>query len=318
MEANINKKMVSVILENIPRNMKPAVYLTDLLCLSRESTYRRIRGEIPFTLAEIIKISAALDLSIDNVIFGNSKEHASFKFISNSTVDSNFYQMLQKSHTYIDALSNAKEAESIMALNCLPPTYAVFYDNLFKFTYFKLIHQDDDISRTTFSETKVPSEIITLQKKICTKLKKIDNSTLILDKNIFLSLIKDIKYYYQRKLLNDEEYNLLINDMERFINMFERIAHEGVFGSNAHVSLYLSTLFVNTNSGYFKYDDTVESVFWVFPENPILIFNSELCSLQKRWLIFLKRQSTLISQSNEILQMEFFDKQREYFRKNDI
>jgi hypothetical protein len=318
MEIDINKKLISAVLENIPKNLKPAIYLTDLLRLSRESTYRRIRSEIPFTFEEIAKISVALNISIDNVIFGNSKDYASFEFISNGNASSNFHQMLQKTYVYIEGLSNAHEAESIVALNCLPPTYAVFYDNLFKFIYYKSIHQENDVLKTTFSETKIPPETIALQKKIYTKLKKINNSTLILDPTIFLSLIKDIEYYYQRKLLNKEDFNLLINDMERLINMFEEIAHEGIISPNAHVSLYLSTLSINTNSGYLKYDGTVKSVFWVFPGNPILIFNSELCDLQKRWLIFLKRQSTLISQSNEILQMEFFDKQKEYFKKNSI
>jgi hypothetical protein len=317
MGVNITKKLVSAVLESIPKNLKPAVYLTDLLCLSRESTYRRIRGEIPFTFEEIVKISVNLNLSIDNVIFGNSKEHASFQFISNNNVSENFYQMLQKAYTYIDSLSNANGSESIMAFNCLPPTYAVFYDSLFKFIYYKLIHQENDIAKTTFSETKVPPETAGLQKKIYAKLRKIDNSTLILDPNFFIRLIKDIEYYYHRKLLNHEEFKLLIYDMERLINLFEEIAHEGIFGSNAHISLYLSTLSINTNSGYFKYNDKVGSVFWVFPGNPILISNLELCGLQKRWLIFLKRQSTLISQSNEILQMEFFDKQKEYLKKKN-
>jgi hypothetical protein len=60
----------------------------------------------------------------------------------------------------------------------------------------------------------------------------------------------------------------------------------------------------------------VEAIFWIFSINPVNIFSPELCKLQKKWLLSLKRQSTLISQSNEILQNDFFDSQRAFLNNN--
>jgi hypothetical protein len=312
MELDINKKLISDILEKIPKTLKPVVYLTDLLDLSRESAYRRIRCEIPFTLEEITKLSLDLNLSIDKVINENDKERASFEFVSKGNASLNFLSMLKKSRIYIEHLINAKNSESIVALNYLPPVYTSFYDNLFKFTYYKWIYLENGVSRTAFSEIEIPEEINVLQKEIRASLKNINNSTLILDPNLFLSMIKDIQYYHQRKGINEKDKEMLMKDMADLIELFEKTARSGVLDSNAKIDLYLSPLSVNTNSAYFEYGNTVESIVWVFSGNPTLIFHSEFCNLQKKWLMALKRQSMLISQSNEILQMEFFEKQREY------
>lgn len=51
---DISQKLISRILISIPDNINPVLYLMDLLDLSRESAYRRIRGEIPFTFWEIL------------------------------------------------------------------------------------------------------------------------------------------------------------------------------------------------------------------------------------------------------------------------
>jgi hypothetical protein len=316
MEANLNDILVTNILNYIPKNIKAVAYLMDLLGLSRESVYRRMRGEIPFSIEEIVKLSIALNFSIDEIIGGNQKqERVSFDLSSMESNDSPkaFLLMLEHFYNYIEGLVPLENREAIMAINRFHPTFLVCFNNLFKFSYYKWLHQDHEVSlKQYFSEIVIPPEINAVREHIRSDFQKLDNSALILDPNVFLSLIKDIQYYHQRKLINDEELLNLKIEISNLIDFYEKIAKIGVLNKKTKIYLYLSPLCITTNMGYVSYENTSQSFFWLFTINPMIVNNPEICAIQKRWLYSWKRQSICITQSNEIMQADFFDKQREY------
>lgn len=314
-EKNLNETLVTNILKKIPSNIKPVSYLMELLELSRESIYRRLRGEIPFSIAEIAKLSLALDFSIDQIVGSKKKERMFFDLPSAPSTEPvmAFQLMLQKYKEHLDDLINGDCGESTMALNHFPPTLLVFFDSLFKFTYYKWLQKYNSISlKDNFSDIKIPEKVTLLQKEIRENLYKIEFATLIFDPNVFLSLIQDVSYFHKRKLINEEELKILKKEIYDFIDMSEMMAKTGLLGTKTRISLYLSSLYINANTGCVSCIHKNESLFWIFTVNPIIIRNTDLYLLQKSWLDSLKRQSTLITQSNEILQSEFFDKQRQY------
>jgi hypothetical protein len=318
MEANLNQKLIGIVLEYIPKNVKPVSFLMEYLQLSRESAYRRLRGEIPFSVEEISLLSVTLGFSLDEIIGDIKKYRAFFDFVP-ETEDSfqMFFSMLEKCYENTEKMLRGNSFESIIALNRLPPVFLVFFDHTFKFIYYEWMHQNSLVStRHAFSETFIPPELTLLKDNIQNNLTNIPNNILILDPNIFLSLVKDIQYFYQRKLIDAEELELLRNEVFVQIDFFEKIAKTGRLESKAKVHLYLSPLYIGTNIGCFSFDHTIESIFWAHTINSINIYNPELCSMHKRWLDSLKRQSTLITQSNEMLQTDFFDRQREYVKQN--
>jgi len=69
MEFNLNKRIVASILKHIPENEKPVVYLINILNISCESIYRRLRGDIPFSIEELVKLASNLDFSIDTIYY---------------------------------------------------------------------------------------------------------------------------------------------------------------------------------------------------------------------------------------------------------
>jgi hypothetical protein len=314
MKANTNQKLVELVLRNIPFNVKPVSFLMESLDLSRESAYRRIRGEIPFSIEEIAQLSYLLKFSIDEVLIGMRKDRAFFDFIPETSDScSAFLLMLQKSYNRIDTIIKYGDSETLCAFNRILPICTVFQDQIFKFTYYKWVHQNKKVSSNQdFSDFTIPQELIEWQKKLQIVIKKFNNATLIFDPNIFLNLIKDIVYYHQRALINNADLAILKEELLLLIELYENIARTGVFGPDAYTYLYLSPLCVNANIGYATYAHTCESLFWIFTVNPIFIYNPEIFAIQKKWLNSLKRQSTLISQSNEILQTEFFNTQRGY------
>jgi hypothetical protein len=312
MEMGFNKKLVTAILKKIPGNIKPVAYFTAILGMSRESAYRRIRGEIPFTTDELSRLAANLDFSVDNLVDENNLARASFEFYSKDDDPVQIYlSVLEKFNKLLENMLHSKQMESIIALNDFPPAFRVFFDHLLKFTFYKWLNQAGNVPfNQQFSAVTLPDEMILLQKKIKTNMPKIDNSVLILDPNIFSNLAKDIQYYFHRKLINTDDFHLLKEDLKKMIALFETITQTGVFNSKTKLNLYLSSLHISVNTAYFSYGDTAKTMIWVFAVEPIIINNLSISGKQKKWLLTLRKQSSLISQSNEILQSNFFDRQR--------
>jgi len=316
MEFNLNKRIVASILKQIPENEKPAVYLINILNISRESIYRRLRGDIPFSIEELIKLASNLDFSIDTIYDFEKQNKAFFEFSIIGDNSSDFFVlMLKNNNELLERIKNAKKAEAIMAFNFLPPPFFICFVNLFKFIYYKfLYHNNDSFRNIHYSKTVLPDDAVILQGKMKEELFAGDNVDLILDMNIFLNLIKEIQYCYQRKLLTNEELLMLKEDTLLLIAQFENLVQTGMYGKTK-IHLYLSSLCITSNTIYYNYDNIVEPLFWMFTLNPVIIKNVKIISLQLQWLHLLKRQSALITQSNEILQTEFFFQQRSYIEK---
>ena len=313
MDTELNKKLVTTILKNISENKKPVTYLVNSLNISRESAYRRIRGDIPFTVEELVTLATDLEFSID-ILFEQEKQNRSFyDYMSVEKNSSDFFAvMLKKFSELLEKLSYAKKLETIMAFNSFPPPFYVSFTNLFKFSYYKWLYQDNEISRNgSYSNLVLQDTAYVFQRKMRGNVFQGKNTILILDSNIFLNLIKEIQYFYNRKLLTNEELLLIKEDTLRMIDQFEESSQTGTFESTK-IQLYLSSLCVNSNTIYYNYDDKAEPLFWLFTINPVIIQNNGFVTMQMKWLNSLRRQSALITQSNEIMQAEFFFKQREY------
>jgi predicted DNA-binding transcriptional regulator AlpA len=316
-KTNLNDIIVSTILKNVPKNIKPVIFLMELLNLSRESIYRRIRKEIPFSVEELSSLSHALSFSIDEVIEESKNEHVFFNLQSKITTNaSNAYlTMLQEYYDYMDLLTNAEKANVHVAVNYVPPMFSIFFEHLSKFYYYKWMNENTgNTSKYYYSDLTVPPELVSLHKNIKYEDKRFNNNVLIISPNIFLSLIQSIQYYYQRKLITCEEFQLLNKDIFGLIDLIENMTKTGVSHSGIHMDVYLSSPYINSNSVYMEYNNIVETHLWLYSANPMIIRNANVCEMQKKWILSLKKQSTLITQSNEILQEEFFDKQRNHIK----
>jgi len=310
--------LVSVILNSIPGKVKPVPYLMDLLGLSSESVYRRIRGIIPFSFDEVSKLSLTLNFSIDEVV-GQAKDKRIFFDLqgsSSSDPKEMYMNMLENYLEHVVAQYKTKKTESVMTMNRLWDIFTVGYDNLFKFYYYKWIHQVHEVPLNYYySEIVVPPEILNIYKEIKSQMNIIPdmNITFILDREIFLNTIREIRYYYKRKLINDDEMLLIQKDLRAIVEDAERFAQRGTDEFGAKYFYYVSVLDIESNTSYTTFDDIgLESNFWIYSVSPLRIKNAEVCIMHKRWLDSLKKYSTFISQSNEILQADFFGKQHEY------
>jgi len=315
---NLRSTIATKILSNIPPRVKSIDYLMEVLNISRESVYRRIRGDISFTLEEIAKLSVDLGFSIDELIIKDMHSRIFFDIhiSGKKTPSENFIAIFQQNFQDLFDLPVERDIESVEIVNRVPLGFIVFFNHLFKFTYYRWMHQNQESSLKYFySDVFLPEKLIDLQQKAIENLRKFRNSTYILDSNIFYNLAQSIQYYYKRRLITQDEFDLLKEDLYGLINMVESIAQTGSNKSGTKNNLYLSSMNVESSSRYVKYGEQIKSQFYADAMEPITISNANLCGIHKKWIDSMRKYATLITQSNEILQVRYFNKQRVYIEE---
>jgi len=315
MRGKQNELLSTKILESIPENIKPIEFLTELLNIGKESAYRRMRSEIPFTFEEITKLALELDFSVDEIIGKNKDERVflDLQVNSSSNHEESFLAMMQEYYKYCELISNAQIKEVLVAVNRVSLASLIGSDTLFKWYYYNWKHQTYNISlNDPFSETYIPPEINAIRQQYRYIRPNIYNVHYIIDRDIFQNIVREIQYYYNRKLITEEEIVLLKDELGQVLRNMENIMQTGCNDTGATASYYLSLLDIETNTNVASFDGNIASLYWMHPVNSICIVNQEICNMQKRWIESIKKYSILITLSNEILQAEFINKQIEY------
>ncbi len=187
--------------------------------------------------------------------------------------------------------------------------------------------QQDQTSDLFFSDISYPSELDKIFKKIryyfkhineitvknnTVYFKHINEITVILDNNSFLSLIKDITYFYRRNLITDEDLQSLKAEFQELLDWFERLLIKGESDNGQKFHIYISTLNIEVNYTYFHSDNKENIKFWANAETPMVIQDPYISQMQKKRLDSIKKYSALITQSNEVQRSAYIYKQREY------
>lgn len=308
MENNAIPDLSKRILEKIPAEIKPAEYLTDILGISKESAYRRLKGTIPFTFGEALHLATKLDFSMDEIFKGNKDEHAILSCYNNRlTDDDGFLQMFRLHYYNQEAIYKAKQNQITISTNCILAIFTCAFENLFKFSYYKWLHRFKSMPLNfSLSDLVIPDELKILREKVIDYSGDL-NVTLITDKNIFRNTIQEVKYYKDRGLINNEEIQLIKDELKDFIEGFYLFSSKKTFGDNARSEAYLCSLNIENNTSYVVFDNKISSYYWTYSDCCIHTSDPHLCALEKDWMDSLKKYSTLISNSNQKMQAELYN-----------
>jgi hypothetical protein len=307
----MKNRLITKITDCVPNHIKPINYLMDTLDLGRESAYRRLRGEIPFTVEEVSKLSLELGFSIDETV--------SEKRINKVLLDvhpehpepaERFLSLLRRYFSTIQ-VSEDRNSEVLAAQNRLPLSLLIHNEYLFKFYYYKYVHHNDVLDQHPYSDLVVPEEIMMYRNEFLRRTNRVNNFYYIVNsRSFFLNICREIQYCYSRRLLTSNEVNVLQGALYNMLNFIKKVIETGTderLGNN--VFFYLSYTEISANGAYLSSGDNIASLFWIYYSYFIRIHNSEICKMHRNWFDTMKKYAILISQSNEIFQSKFYDQQ---------
>ena len=105
MKNGILNELISTMRERIPQDINLANTLADILCMGKEAVYRRLRGEVSFTIDEVALLSQKLGISIDQIVGSHVSNKVTFDsqcagelLRDNQTLSANFRLRENRQH----------------------------------------------------------------------------------------------------------------------------------------------------------------------------------------------------------------------------
>lgn len=313
---NVIKSQIDFI-NAIKLRLKPSESLVhemaDLLEISPDSAYRRIRSEKKLTYDEIYLLCNRFHLSFDETNHINGKSNG-FSFASHSTkkID-DVKSFLQIINNEFEQLRHKPDRLAIITCNEVPFVRAFKYPRLTAFLLSERIGLDtkeiisienehftinDEIKELTYGIAKLyhstPSVEIWMPNIIDTLARSIENySAMEPQKNLFCQELFDELI----DLLEDVKTSIGIPNMSN--------------GFNSNYKFYLNEFNFNSNYIYFYSSDYKAVYLRIFENNYIVSSSPEIAIEAETCLHMLINKSTLYKNINHQTCSLFFKKQKE-------
>ncbi len=308
----IHNKFISLIKQKTPSDINSVDLLTDIIPMSKEAGYRRLRGEISFTLEEAIKIASSLNISLDSLVLNDVFNHSRFNTVSLSKNSIKEYcKIIGGILTAFKQINTDPSAVNYNAGNMLPTSFSLKHEQLTRFRLFKLIYQTaENCPYHSLSDFVLPKEVMTLQKECLKEAEKV-KTYFIWDSNIFSYFINDVDYFKNIRLVDPYELLLIKKELHLIIDEIEELTITGNFKNGEKVSIYLSPINLDACYACIKSTNFQACSINIFDVNYITTLDANAFQDHLKWVQSLIRHSTLISKSGEMQRKTYIRKQRE-------
>ncbi|WP_018336055.1 helix-turn-helix domain-containing protein [Butyricimonas synergistica] len=309
-----NEELIKAMKGKLPGGVNLANTLIDMLYLGKEAVYRRLRGEVPFTLAEAATISQKMGVSLDKLVGSNKGMNAIFdlNIIHYSEPLETYYSIVDNYVKIFQEIKGDPTSVLCTASNIIPQTFYLKYELLSKFRMFKWLYQFEKIDiEHHFEELQMVDKLLDRQRDFVRESQEFNRTVYIWDSKIFVYLVNDIKYFARTNLISQEYVQKLKKELIQLLDELEEIAVQGVFKTGKEVSIYIANVNFEATYSYIATSAYRLSLIRLFAINSITSHDENVFRNVKEWVDSLRKYSVLISQSGEIQRIKFFNEQRE-------
>jgi hypothetical protein len=316
----------------IPANISFVDEIADVLEISNDSAYRRIRGEKEITFDEIQKLSNRFKISIDQVLnLKNDGILFSGHFIDEGNFD--FMRYLDEvQYASVNYIAGFKQKELFYFSKDISNFYYYMYPELASFKFFfwmKTILKFPAYAQSKFNAKEIQEQFFEKAKKIALVYVQIPSSEILNVENIQITL-RQIEYYKDTGIFSSKaELDLLYTRLHEMVNHMEAICTAGKkfmpgqkpIQSDACVKMYVNDFVIGDNFFLAVVNDKKICFLNHNTVNFLTTQDEKFCEYSYSFLKNIINKSNLISEAGERERSIFFNliRQRiDMYAQNEI
>lgn len=296
---------------NLPPGIGLAEEMSDILEVSIDSAYRRIRGETELTIDEIYKISKKYSISLDEV-FGNQSDTVTFAYTKLTDSAKNFETYLSRIINHLKAINKFEDRKIYYVAEEIPIFYSFFSKKLTEFKLFywqRSVVNVPDYQQAKFEWNIIPANLVDIAHNSFKEYLSVPSSE-VWTKETVLTGLRQIKFYFDSGILKKELALELLVDYRSMIEMVEKNAgnaRKNISDTSETYSLYSSEVVLGTNCIYVVMGESRYSYISFNTLNSLTTNNPGFCDETEHWVRNLEKKSTLISGVAEKQRYRFFN-----------
>jgi len=310
----LHRNFLRILEEKIPEKTKIAEKLMEMLFLEKGAVMRRLRGEVPFSVFEVVRIAEILDISLNSLLIADAVPVDRFvlNIIEYTDMSEMDYKQWEDYNVLIATTKNDPFSEMIESSNVLPLSIYSGFEWLTKYYLFKYQYLFCGTeSRTSFGDLALPKRLSRIYQSYFQVTKNFAETIYIWDNLIFQYLLTDIRFFFGINLISDDDIRYIKSDLFALLDYLEDIAINGCFYETGKpVLFYISDINLEADYSCLRINDMRISHLRTFILNSVVSTDQSSYKKLSDWIHSLKRSSTLITQSGAVYRADFFEKQR--------
>ncbi len=315
-EYDLQARFLDAIKQMIPATTSLVSELSDLLEVSNDSAYRRIRGETALSLDEIAKICRHFNFSLDS-LFSIEVGTVTFNYHMLKGID-HYKEYLTSIVRDLTLFSESDDSEIIYAATDIPIFHHFRYPKLAAFKMFywlRAVVNEPELLNKKFSFDVIPDELIRIGKKVYDLYSEIASIELWTNATI-TSNIKQIEYFWDSGVFGSHNDALdVCNELREEISFIQRQAElksKVVFsdkvksGHEDNYLLHVSDIEIGNNCILVRMNKMKGVYLSHQTFNKLFTTNVKFTEETHLWLSGIIQKSTLISGVAEKIRYQFF------------
>lgn len=317
MEAiDLQKIMFARIKQVMPSHVSPVDEIADLLNISNDSAYRRLRGEKQLDLSELQVLARHYHISVDSLM---NADGGAFLF-RGSLLDgekTGLKEYLQNMLFVVESAVNQPDKRFFLEAKDILPLHHFLIPDLaaFKIFFWSKTMMHDENPGQRFKPEDIPAELVQIAEKISRTYVQIP-ATEIWNKQTLNSSLRQVDYLWQSGLLESKAQAIdIYSRMSQMIDHLEQEVAAGEkfvpgtspLGNPENFHLYHNEVFMGHNTILTVKHDQMQ----VFINHNVLNFmlctDEDFCRYTYRTIQNIMRKSSLISVTNERERARFFN-----------
>lgn len=291
--------------------------VAELLHLSPDSAYRRIRGETPLILEEASLLSQVFGISLDQVSTTRSNS-VIFQPVQLNPVDYSFEKYLADIHQTLKQLQHAGNVQLIYLCKDIPLFHLFGFRPLLAFRYFfwmKSVLQHPDFIHRRFAMQALNQQIIETGREICHLYNHL-SSIEIWNTEAVNSLISQVEYYREADYFeNPGDIDIIYTALRQTVMHIREQAEHGTKFlpeqnprfQKENYTVFYNRIVLGDNTVLVKTNDQAAVYINYDVLDYIMTTDEKFCRQVQQKLQTLMRRSTLISTSSERQRNTFFN-----------
>jgi hypothetical protein len=294
----------------LPKQLVPAHEIAEVLSLSTDAVYRRLRGEKKLTIDEICTLSEHFNISID-ALFRHHHHNISFETIpANSNELDNFLSHLSMLGKTFKRYQLEKKIRILHLAAEIPFVYLASFEELATFKIYAWANSvyNYNGNYSTFCNQIKGDKLFRDYREISAYYQQIP-SLEIWNTNSYDSMIGWIEFFYESGNLDSKEIALdLCSQLIQLTNELQIKVEKGIKDGQLKNNLifYVSDVALENNFMIIKSENLQDCFLRLFSASGMIINDQSYCLEMEKWFNRLHDKSTLVSGSSKKGRHQFF------------
>lgn len=306
----IQNQFIGRFKEVLPPGVGLAEEIADVLGVSTDSAYRRIRGETELTIEEVYKISKKYTISIDDV-FSNQNDTVTFSYTKLTDSEENFEIYLNRLLTHLKTMKKFENRKIYYVAEEIPIFYSFFSKKLTEFKLFywqRSVLNIPEYQQKKFDWNVVPQKLVDIAHNSYNEYLTVPSSEIWTAETVLTGL-KQIQFYFDSGIVSTIQATELLTEYRAMIDMILKNAEnsrKNISDKTETYFLYNSEVVLGTNCIYVIMGEAKYSYISFNTMNSLTTNNPQFCEETEHWVRNLEKKSTLISGVSEKQRYQFF------------